>query len=224
MNSSRAYLRLKEQGRGRSMLLCVLLCIALFVSGTMPAYAAPIYSDVSADQPLAAVIDKVSSEGLFEGSGGRFKADKPFTRAMMSKVLQRLLKWQLKASGAGSLFEDVPEGAWYEDSAFFMVYLGILNPGQDPRFRPDQQITREDFARFLYACVRYEGLEGSNSYEVVNLPDLKDIDASCRDAAGWALSAGVLRTDDDGCFAPKLPMNRGDAALAFSRYLALTEY
>ena len=217
-----SYSSLKCQRRGRR-LICVLLCIVMLALGTLPASAASVYSDVSEDQPLAAVIDKVSSEGLFEGSGGRFKANRPFTRAMMSKVMQRLLKGQIKAPAGKPLFEDVPEGAWYQDSSFVMVFLGILNPAQDPLFHPDQQITREDFARFLYVYVRYEGLEGSNSYEVMNLPDLRDMDPACRDAAGWALSAGVLRTFGDGSFAPKGLMSRGDAALAFSRYLALME-
>lgn len=201
-------------------MVCVLLCAAMLLTGALAASAIS-YADVADDEPLAAVIDKVSSEGLFEGSGGRFKADKPFTRAMMSKVLQRLSEGQIKAFATQPVFDDVADGIWYMDSSYAMVYMGMLNPKQDALFHPDMQLSREQFAAFLYGFLRFEGLDGSNPYEITDLPDLNDIDPACRDAVSWALSSGVLRVSGDGSFVPKGLLNRGDAALAFSRYLEL---
>ncbi len=200
------------------ILTALILSVCIVLCCTVQSFADSVYSDVAEEDPLMPVLELVTSEGVFEGSGGRFKAGQGFNRAMMSKVIQRLLKRQFKAPEE-VLFEDVPEGVWYTDSSSVMVFLGLLNPKTDPCFHPDQLVTRQEFARFLYIFARYDGLTGYEPDEAVTLADADAISPGCMEAVGWTLSAGILRVDKEGFFHPGNTMTRGEAALAIYRFL-----
>jgi hypothetical protein len=74
------------------------------------------------------------------------RPDNPITRAEVAAIFFRLLRDQAKNNPAGGIFTDVPGNAWYAQSVNYLVKLGILKGYENGTFRPDQNITRAEFA------------------------------------------------------------------------------
>lgn len=108
-------------------------------------------------------------------------------------------------------------GHWCNPSAEYLMRTGISN-GSDGRYKPDDNITRQEFATMLY---RY--LAPEQDFSGVELPfhDNDRIASWARDAARAMYSLGVVGggKDADGnlCFMPEANINRQEAATMLGR-------
>ena len=79
---------------------------------------------------------------------GTIRPDGKITRAEAAAIFYRLLRADVRRSASAS-FTDVPAGKWYSDAVATMAGLGIVTGYPDGTFRPDQTITRAEFAAIL---------------------------------------------------------------------------
>lgn len=78
---------------------------------------------------------------------GTFGPDLPITRAEVASIFSRLTVKKMDiATDAVSSFSDVDADAWYANAVAFMEQEGIVKGYEDGTFKPDNQITRAEFA------------------------------------------------------------------------------
>jgi len=76
-----------------------------------------------------------------------FKPEKPITRGEVAEIFARLTVKKINVeTDLKTTFTDVPEDSWYHNSIAFMEKSGIINGYADGTFRPDNYITRAEFA------------------------------------------------------------------------------
>lgn len=85
---------------------------------------------------------------------GLFAPEAPLTRAELAAMLSRLT---IDSGGDSSpTFTDVPSDAWYAEAAGLMQELGLMTGYEDGSFRPENNITVNEFksiaARLGYQC------------------------------------------------------------------------
>jgi len=74
------------------------------------------------------------------------KPDTAITRAEVAMVFFRLLSDTGKSAPRASVFKDVSNGAWYTQAICYLASINILNGYPDGTFKPNQPVTRAEFA------------------------------------------------------------------------------
>ena len=120
------------------------------------------------------------------------------TRAAIVTVLYRLEG--SPATAAASEFNDVPANQWYSDAVAWAVKYGITNGYGDGRFGPDDPITREQLAVFLYRYAKSRNIIVP-AYGKLLQSDASKIDSWALDAMTWAYSKGIIE-EVEGMLAP----------------------
>ncbi|MDR2712586.1 MAG: InlB B-repeat-containing protein, partial [Clostridiales bacterium] len=69
------------------------------------------------------------------------------TRAEVAMIFYRLLLDPDKDDEVDNIFRDVPEGVWYSQAVKYLAEIGIINGYEDGTFKPNQPITRAEFAK-----------------------------------------------------------------------------
>ena len=144
---------------------------------------------------------------------GIFQPDNPATRGELAAMLARLTAEfdpEIRYVGPAP---DVPEERWYSNYVRFCVEKGYMGGYGDGTFRPENNITRGEFATML---ARYLQLE---ERAVGGFTDISD-----HWAAGYinALQkAGVVNGYGDGTFRPSWLLTRAEAVSMINRAVGL---
>ena len=69
------------------------------------------------------------------------------TRAEVAMIFYRLLLDPDKDDEVDNIIRDVPEGVWYSQAVKYLAEIGIINGYEDGTFKPNQPITRAEFAK-----------------------------------------------------------------------------
>lgn len=174
------------------------------------------FSDVPSDSTFAADIAYVSQKGLMSGKGnGNFKPQDPITRGQLVTILYRL-EGQPAVSGVG--FSDVAAGSYCEKAVKWAAATGITTGGNDGLFRPDDSITREQLATFLYRYNRHKGYFTLAFADLSTFPDVGQVSSYAKDALSWANGAKLVNGTGDGRLNPSGGATRGQAAPILHRY------
>ena len=120
------------------------------------------------------------------------------TRAAIVTVLYRLEGSPAVKANTG--FNDISAGDWYADAVAWAVDKGITNGYGDGRFGPNDPITREQLAVFLYRYAKSRDFIVP-AYANLNQSDASDIDSWALDAMKWSFSKGIIE-EIDGKLAP----------------------
>ena len=136
------------------------------------------------------------------------------TRAAIVTVLYRLEG--SPATAAASEFNDVPANQWYSDAVAWAVKYGITNGYGDGRFGPDDPITREQLAVFLYRYAKSRNIIVP-AYGKLLQSDASKIDSWALDAITWAYSKGIIE-EVEGMLAPVDKALRHMIATALTRF------
>ena len=140
--------------------------------------------EYESDLPIGA--KELNVRGVVNGTGGgNLSPDASLTRAEAFAMIVRLLdlpapsdqSWE--GLGNKTWFSDVPQDAWYYDTASAALAAGIA--AEDVRFNPNRPVTRAEFTVMVARAFRTLGwLESSDA-------DLRFADADAIPA--WALDA-----------------------------------
>lgn len=140
---------------------------------------------------------------------GMFRPNANITRAEVSAIFYRLLLDQnVKLT---SEFSDVAATAWYAKAVNTLASLGIVNGFPDGTFKPNQAITRAEFAAI---CARFaDAADGRIRFSDVRKSDWFYDEVATAAAYGWITGVG------GGVFAPNRAITRAEAATLVNRML-----
>jgi hypothetical protein len=104
-----------------------------------------VESDYGISNKLKSRLETVQHLKYLNGyEDGTVHPDSEITRAEVAAIFFRLSKVQSPVPGGK--FADVEPGAWYAPAVNFLANVGILTGYEDGKFRPEQNITRAEFA------------------------------------------------------------------------------
>ena len=92
---------------------------------------------------------------------------------------------------------------------------GIVK-GSDGKFKPNDNITRQDMATMLYRYAQYKKADTSKVNDLSAFSDKAAVSSYASEGMQWAVGAGIVSGRD----AAKAKISRAEFATMVSRYLA----
>ena len=188
------------------------------------------WTAVRSGEPATAFTDLVKSrdwyydavywavgQGLFEGVTAEIFAPLGITsRATFATLLYRM-EGRPAVSYSGS-FSDVPDKRWFSAGVEWAARTGVVE-GDNGRFIPDQNVTREQIAVMLYRYAKdYLGLDVSQSGELTSRPDGDSVSSWARTAMAWAVGTGIITGGDGNRLLPRVEANRAQVSIMLQRF------
>ena len=174
------------------------------VSGSLP------YIDVSESDWYYGAIKYAYDNGLMIGDGDIFEPLTPLTRAEMVQIL-----YNLEGKPQGNFtsdFDDVEYGQWYTDAINWAASVKVGNGDGDGNFRPDEYVSREEMAQFMYNYAKYKGYSLAGEADLGQFTDGGDISDWAVDTMKWAVDNKIFIGNGDGTITPLADTIRGEAA------------
>ncbi|GAA0435183.1 hypothetical protein GCM10008983_09690 [Lentibacillus halophilus] len=104
------------------------------------------FKDIEADDLYASYIAAVGQAGIFNGSDGNYMPEKQLTRQQMASTLVSAFDLEKKGDDVDINLSNVAPS--HKENVQTLANLGITNQLDD--FRPNEPVTRGQFATFLY--------------------------------------------------------------------------
>lgn len=164
-------------------------------------------------------------KGLFKGeSATLFAPEDTLQRCMAVTVLYRMAG--TPAVSSGDPFADVSPSAYYADAVAWAYSVGITKGMSASTFGPENNVTREQLACFLYNYAKnVRGLDVSASGSLSRFPDGGNTSSWALDAVKWAVGVGILSGSADNgtvVLRPQDTATRAQAAKMLQVFAALS--
>lgn len=148
-----------------------------------------------------------SDYGVISGYDGLFRPDDSITRGEMAVIMDKVMKYQVKAENT---FSDLDQN-FYTDSVLKANQAGIMR-GSDGAVRPKDNITREEASVLICQAFGIDPIETATS-------KFNDSDKVSTWAAGYVnalLQKGYISGKGDNNFDPQGNITRGEAVTMFN--------
>ena len=200
--------------------IIVTLCFLLTL---MPAgaFAAPKdtetpFDDVQTTDWFYDTVQYVYDEGLMAGTGDRiFSPQQTTTRGMIVTILHRMAG---SPEAEAQDFTDVDPDAWYAPAINWSIESGVGAGYGGGLFGPDDAITREQMASFLYRYAELKGYDVSAVGDLDDFADASEVSNWAEDVMSWAVGADLFAGRDNNNLAPQGLTTRAEAATILMRY------
>lgn len=168
------------------------------------------FTDVKATDWFYDAVSYVYTEGLMTGTGSyTFSPNGTTSRAMLVTILWRL-QGEPYISGYG--FNDVKSSAYYYDAVRWAARYGIVDGYEGNVFKPDDPITREQFAAILYRYADYCNYNTSASTSLASYKDSAKVSSWATTSMKWAVAEGLFEGDNFGNLDPQGKTTRAACA------------
>lgn len=175
------------------------------------------FGDVAEGAWYADAVRYVYENGIMTGTGdGSFSPNQNLTRGMLVTMLYRMAG-QPAVSG-GSAFTDVAAGAWYADGANWAAANGVAGGYGGGAFGPEDPITREQMALFLYNYAGFRGEDQTASASLTAFSDGARVSGWAEQAMQWAVAQGLLQ-GSNGALNPQGTATRAEVAQFMANFL-----
>lgn len=193
------------------------MAAALVIAAIPTALAAGgIFSDVLNGAWYADAVDYVYEHGIMNGtSATTFSPNTPMTRAMLVTVLHRAAG--SPSAATGTVFSDVPSGAYYTDAVAWASANSIVTGYGNGRFGSNDPVSRAQIAAILW---RYAGSPSAEAGQ--DFADESSIPAYASAAVDWARANGVVNGTTGNRFDPNGNATRAQVATILRNYLTMT--
>jgi 2',3'-cyclic-nucleotide 2'-phosphodiesterase (5'-nucleotidase family) len=159
-------------------------------------------------------------KGLISGTGGSsYGPDTGMTRAAIVAMLYRLANAPAVTGKVSDVFADCVDTEWYADAVLWASRNGITTGVTPATFAPDERLTRQELAVFIYKYAVYKGASAP--------ADLSLAYSDATAVAGWAkpgvaycAAAGIIKGMPGASFDPNGTASRAMGAAAVSRIAA----
>lgn len=173
------------------------------------------FDDVSEMHWAHYEIDYCVESGLLVGTDtNTFAPDDPMTNAMIATVLYRIAG-KPSVDGTKNPYFDVGD-EYYTDAAIWLHDSGIAIDDGFDFFRPDDTVSRQEFAYLLF---KFSGNKAPEKAELSAFSDSGNVDEMYLDAMSWAVSQGIIIGTDEGTLEPKSGATRAEICAMLYRYL-----
>lgn len=168
------------------------------------------FTDVKTTDWFYDAVSYVYTEGLMTGTGSyTFSPNGTTSRAMLVTILWRL-QGEPYVSGYG--FNDVKSSAYYYDAVRWAARYGIVEGYEGNVFKPDDPITREQFAAILYRYADYCNYNTSASTNLSAYKDSAKVSSWATTSMKWAVAEGLFEGDNLGNLDPQGQTTRAACA------------
>lgn len=192
--------------------LCALLIALCLTMG-----AAAAFSDVSETDWYGDEVEYVFQQGLMSGvSNDSFAPQEPVSRGMVVTVLYRLDG--SPSVGGSTSFSDISPGIWYSDAIIWARSAGVAAGYGNDTFGPNDTVTREQLAVFLWRYASYKGMEIANGV-LGGYHDAVYISSWALDGMKHAVGAGLVTGKDGGWLDPGGVASRAELAAILQRLM-----
>ncbi len=158
---------------------------------------------------------------MFEGNymGGTSDSKyEPQAEGKRSEIVTVLYRLDGSQKAEGELkFSDITKNTELADAAVWASQCGIAAGYPDGTFKPDQSVSRQELAIFIYKYAQYKGLDTSVKGDLNIFKDKGDIADWSKEAVTWAVGSGLISGMGDGTMAPKGTTTRAQLASLFNR-------
>lgn len=205
----------------RNRLLSILTAAALTIGLSAPALAAtpteavlPAFQDLAGFGWAEEAIRYLADEGIVVGDGtGLFHPADNVKRADFVMIL--IVAFDLEIYTRDS-FVDVKQDAYYYKYISTAKERGVLRETRDNKFFPEEAITRQDAAVFLYRALQAKRIPVTNGAELSAFSDVNDLDRGAAASMQSLVGAGII-SGSGGKLRPTAPMSRAEMACVLYR-------
>ncbi len=177
------------------------------------------FADVRESDYFYEQVSDMADRGLVNGmTVTAFQPEGTTTRAMLVTVL-----WRMAGSpsvSASSNFTDVPADAYYAGSVAWAQTTGITTGTSNTTFSPDELLTRQQLAAFLYRYAKHQGYDLNAADSLGSFPDADTIEGYARAPIAWAVGAGIIQGFPGNLVAPQGHALRCQMAVMLSRFIS----
>lgn len=164
------------------------------------------FHDLANAQWATEAITALYEKKIVSGDGsGKFLPQNHITRSEFLKMILLSCGITVDAS-LESGFSDVSASSWYASYVATAKQLGIIQGGEDGRFLPEANITRQDMIVMLY---RAEKHQNSGSFRFADQEAISDY---AKDAVSYYAEKGIVSGMGDNRFEPTQLSTRAQAA------------
>ena len=175
------------------------------------------FADVQPGSWYFDAVRYVEQNGLMSGvCADAFAPDATTTRGMIVTILYRLE--QKPDVNGKNVFTDVRSGSYCEDAVIWATETKIVSGYGNGLFGPNDAITREQLAVFLYRYAAYKGYDVSARASLDGFADRTQISGYAYDAMSWAYAEGLITGKSVSTLAPKGEATRAEVATILMRY------
>lgn len=177
------------------------------------------FNDVPENHFAYEYVNYLAEKGILSGrTETEFDPDGYVTRAEFVVMLSRAAGHK---NSDASVFEDVPENAWYSGGVAFAYNSGITNGTSEKTFSPDDRITREQLAAMLkrfadFSNITLEYPSGNDAFS-----DESDIADYALESVAVMQASGIIGGRDNNSFAPKANATRAETAKTLALLLKM---
>jgi len=163
-----------------------------------------------------AYIDYLYDKGILVGYDKLYYPTLPLARRDLAAMLHAKYAY----TGEGFGYGDVPTDAYYFDAVMRGKACKVFEDAK--YFAPDESVTREQAALWMYASEVWNHMPAEfASDDVSAYRDAAAISPAARKAVGTMTRLGVLKADASGNFNPKGTFTRAEAAPIMYRLLSV---
>ena len=181
---------------------------AIYMNATTP------FKDVKTGVWYTEGIMNAVKEGYFSGmSADSFQPNGNLTRAQFVRVLAMIDGVDLtKYENKTTPFKDVKKGAWYAPAVAWAYENGYSSGMSADTFGTNNNITREQLARFFYVYAEKNGIDVSGRADLSAFTDAAKISDWARYCVEWAVDAGLISGMSETTIGPRGNATRAQAA------------
>jgi len=192
----------------------------LFDMSPLENWSSSSFTDVEESNWFYDVVEYAYQLGLMQGTGGgKFSPNAVATRGTIATILYRMAG-SPDMSESPNLFDDVPEGAWYEDAVKWAVENGVAKGVSDSLFAPNAPSLRQELALILSNFVDYAEAELPELQNYTGFNDEDDIDGYAADSVAQLFKAKIISGKPGNIFDPKGHATRAELAAMLVRFIS----
>lgn len=173
----------------------------------------PEPTDEPEPTPTAQPKVKPYINGYDENGVMQFRPDNTITRAEVATILSVLDEDFDTHTEYEDAFSDIGENAWYRNYMNFAAAKGYISGYDDGSSRPDNMITRAEFASMIARYIDILSVEGEDRFS-----DIKRFDW-CRQQINALADSGIISGYEGGVFLPDNFITRAETVTMINRML-----
>lgn len=177
------------------------------------------FTDIKAGSWYEANVKEIITQKIMNGvSATVFSPNVTLSRAMMVQIL-----WNLEGAPAHTAdcpFKDVPAASWFSSAVMWAYETGITGGTSATTFSPNDNVSREQMATFLYRYANKKGIP-MNTAVKTKFADDSGIASYAKTAVYAMNGSGVISGIGNHMFAPKATATRAQTAAVIDRMLKL---
>lgn len=173
-------------------------------------------TDITKGEWYHAAVDYVVKQGIMAGtSATTFDPNGKLTRAMAVQILYNL-EGQPIVTGTTSFADSTAH--WAATPIAWAEQTGVVDGYEDNTFRPENNVTRQEFAQMLYNYAAYKGCDLTAKGDLSQFTDGDSVQEWALPAMTWANGNALINGHDDGTLEPGGTTTRAQAASILMRF------